>query len=113
MWIKDSEIIQDENFIINLNINYFIECKSRSNPPINYLFVLDKKLDIIKTKGKPFLTIKGSNFIGGLFFQIDDFWRTKHDPIQISYPKLHIEEKETLNTAFWQLFKRIDHNKNS
>lgn len=113
VWIQDSEIIQDENFIIRLNINYFIECKSRSNPPINYLFVLDKTLGMFKLKGRPFLTIKGSNFIGGLFFQIDDFWRTKHDPIQISYPKLHIEEKETLNTAFWQLFKRIDHNKNN
>jgi len=112
VWIQDFEIIQDDNFIIRFDINYFIECKSRSNPPINYLFVLDKTLRKIKTTGKSFLTIKGSKFIGDLILEIDYFWRTIHDPIQISYPNLHIEEKETLNTAFWQLFKRIDHDNN-
>lgn len=113
VWIKDSEIIQDENFIINLNINYFIECKSRSNPPINYLFVLDKKIPVIRKKGYPFILLRGSKFFNDLLLEIDFFWRTEHDPIQISYPKLNIEEKEALNTAFWQLFKRIDYSRNN
>jgi len=112
-WIQDREIIQDDSFLIRADINYIIECKSRSNPPINYLFVLDKSLSRDEKKRNSFLTIKGSKFIGNFILEIDNFWRTRHDPIQISYPNLHIDEKETLNTAFWQLFKRIDHDNNS
>jgi len=57
--------------------------------------------------------LRGSKFFNNLLLEIDFFWRTEHDPIQISYPKLKIEENESLNTAFWQLFKRIDYSKNN
>lgn len=113
VWINDFEIIQDENFIIRTNIYYSIECKSRSNPPINYLFVLDKIPSKVKINGKGYIVIKGSKFIGDIILKEEYLWRTRHEPIQISYPNFHIEEKETLNSAFWQLFKRIDYDNNS
>lgn len=103
----------DENFNISLTLYYLFECKSRANPPINYLFIPNKVGLEFKEPEKSFFQLKGSKFLPFLNLYIDPIWRTGQNIIQIKYPKLDLDNKEILNEAFWQLFRRIDYERNN
>lgn len=103
----------DENFNISITFYYLIECKSRANPPINYLFIPNKVGLEFKEPKKSFFQLKGSKFLPFLNLYIDPIWRTDQNIIQIKYPRLDLDNKETLNEAFWQLFRRIDYERNN
>ena len=108
---KDYEY-SDENFNISVTFYYLIECKSRANPPINYLFIpYEVGLELEKPI-KSFFQLKGSKFLPFINLYYDPIWRTDQNIIQIKYPKLDLDSKETLNEAFWQLFRRIDFERN-
>jgi len=102
----------DENFNISVTFYYLIECKSRSNPPINFLFIPNKVGLELKEPEKSFFQLKGSKFLPFINLYYDPIWRTDQNIIQIKYPKLDLDSKETLNEAFWQLFRRIDFERN-
>ena len=103
----------DENFNISVTLYYLFECKSRANPPINYLFIPNKVGLEFKEPEKSFFQLKGSKFLPFLNLYFDPIWRTDQNIIQIKYPKLDLDNKETLNEAFWQLFRRIDYERNN
>ena len=102
----------DENFNISVTFYYLIECKSRANPPINYLFIPNKVGLELKEPKKSFFQLIGSKFLPFINLYYDPIWRTDQNIIQIEYPKLNLDNKETLNEAFWQLFRRIDFERN-
>lgn len=113
LWIDNDYDYSDDKFNIRVTTYYLIECKSRANPPINYLFLPNKTgLNLLKDPKKSFFQLKGSKLLPFLNIDLDSIWRTRHNIIQIRHPKLDIDSKDTLNEAFWQLFRRIDYEKN-
>ena len=103
----------DDNFNISITLYYLVECKSRANPPINYLFIPNKVGLDLKEPERSFFHLTGSKFLPFINLYYDKIWRTDQNIIQIGYPKLNIDNKETLNEAFWQLFRRIDFERNN
>lgn len=112
IYIDKNYKYSDENFNISVTFYYLIECKSRSNPPINYLFIPNKVGLELKEPKKSFFQLKGSKFLPFINLYYDPIWRTDQNIIQIKYPKLDLDSKEILNKAFWQLFRRIDFERN-
>jgi len=107
--INEVDKIITDDFEILLDTYYFIECKSRTNPPINYLFILNKFYNQVDSSFRSFLVINGSNFVGIFNLKSNILWPTSHEPIQVSYPKQIIDNKSTLSDGFWQIFRRIDY----
>jgi len=103
----------DEKFNISVTFYYLIECKSKANPPINYLFIPNKHFLKLKEPKKSFFQLKGSKFLPSVNLYYDKIWRTDQNIIQIEYPKLSLDNTKTLNKAFWQLFRRIDFERNN
>lgn len=103
---------KDGKYIIRIFVYYLIECKSRSNPPINYLFIPNKHFMKFDKGKKSVYRLYGSDFIGDLYVESDYLWSTLRDPIQIDYSNLSVDYKNTLINAFWQLFKCIDYESN-
>ncbi|KKN61190.1 hypothetical protein LCGC14_0524310 [marine sediment metagenome] len=110
--IDEIDRFEDQNFIFTLNTHFLIECKSRSNPPVNYIIILDKIANQMENKIKFLLSIKGSKFASDFILKTNTLWSTRHKPLPISYSNLKIDDKNTLVEAFWQLFRRIDFQSN-
>lgn len=92
----------DQNFEINVKINYIFECKSRNNPPVNYLV-------IPRERGLTWnYNILGSTFLPVLEISDNEIISSNKNPIGVEYGSLSIDRKVTFKTAFWELFRTID-----
>lgn len=103
---------KEGKYKIKVFVHYLIECKSRNDPPINYLFIPNKHFKKFNEDQKSVLKLYGSTFFGVLYLKNDYLWPTLRDPISINHSNLSIDPKDTITDAFWQLFKCIDHESN-
>ncbi len=100
--VKDHFQMDVGRFRVNFVIKYAIECKSRIDPPVNYLIVTEDNLHL------PLLPIQMS---GPFWFLIDtpQFPETLRPPIAISPPHWNVEQDPRRKEAFWELFRCIDY----
>ncbi len=115
--VRDEKCIDINNFKVYIRYNYLIECKSRSNPPVNYFIFPDfENEDFLRklnsaSKDRSQIRFKASEFAGD-FWMTSKLWRTSINPVQVKLDTLEIDDKKTLEPAFWQLFRRIDYESN-
>jgi len=116
--INELDKITRENIKVFIHYYYLIECKSRSNPPVNYLIFPDYDLkDIINqikhsdSEFNSMIRLKSSQFTGDFHIN-SELWKTSIDPVLIKANTQNIDDDRLLEKAFWQLFKRVDYQSN-
>lgn len=78
--IFENKVFEDDNFSIWVDLTYIVKCKSRSNPPINYIVF---PLKYSKVFSQPYISFYGSAFYHQLFIEANDLLRTERKPVGI------------------------------
>jgi len=95
----------NRNFKIKVIIHYFIECKSRNNPPLNYLIIPKRFQD--DPKFFPLYSIHSSAFFNQLWIKSNRFSETSQELSAFNMVILQLMTKKHLRKLFGNYFVQL------